>query len=260
MGRPDFTRLRILPRRPLLTSSACAGAKARQSQNVEDYRGRRTGLGWRRHEDRPRHHRHRCHRLFRWWPATRHEPAGRRRAQHRRPKPRCKPARHPMKPASSSRTCSATPKKPGTAIFTQGGQQYAAPNIALFDDGINTGCGSATSAAGPFYCPRRSAGVYRSHVLPAARNRVRRAGRLCQGLRHCARSRPSRAELVRRRRQGACGPAAVLGRRRQRAAGEDGAAGGLLRRHLGSPRGQHEPGGRGRRYRRSTGRGFGSGR
>jgi len=40
-----------------------------------------------------------------------------------------------------------------TAIFAEGGQQYAAPRLALFSQGINTGCGSATSAAGPFYCP-----------------------------------------------------------------------------------------------------------
>jgi uncharacterized protein len=40
-----------------------------------------------------------------------------------------------------------------TAIFSQGGQQYRLPTLSLFDDAINTGCGSATSAAGPFYCP-----------------------------------------------------------------------------------------------------------
>ncbi|MEO8019816.1 MAG: neutral zinc metallopeptidase [Pseudomonadota bacterium] len=40
-----------------------------------------------------------------------------------------------------------------TAIFQQAGQQYSAPHLALFSQGINTGCGSATSAAGPFYCP-----------------------------------------------------------------------------------------------------------
>ena len=40
-----------------------------------------------------------------------------------------------------------------TAIFSSAGAQYVAPRLALFDNGINTGCGSATSAAGPFYCP-----------------------------------------------------------------------------------------------------------
>ncbi|MBC8027877.1 MAG: neutral zinc metallopeptidase, partial [Steroidobacteraceae bacterium] len=40
-----------------------------------------------------------------------------------------------------------------SAIFQQSGQQYPAPTLALFEQGINTACGSATSAAGPFYCP-----------------------------------------------------------------------------------------------------------
>jgi predicted metalloprotease len=40
-----------------------------------------------------------------------------------------------------------------TALFSQAGQQYRLPKLRLFDEGINTGCGSATSAAGPFYCP-----------------------------------------------------------------------------------------------------------
>jgi predicted metalloprotease len=40
-----------------------------------------------------------------------------------------------------------------TTIFQQAGQQYPAPTLALFEQGINTACGSATSAAGPFYCP-----------------------------------------------------------------------------------------------------------
>jgi predicted metalloprotease len=39
------------------------------------------------------------------------------------------------------------------AIFSEAGRQYSPPRLALFDDGINTGCGTATSAAGPFYCP-----------------------------------------------------------------------------------------------------------
>jgi len=40
-----------------------------------------------------------------------------------------------------------------TAIFAEHGDQYPAPRLRLFENAINTGCGSATSAAGPFYCP-----------------------------------------------------------------------------------------------------------
>jgi len=39
------------------------------------------------------------------------------------------------------------------AIFQENGQQYQEPTMVLFDDGVNTSCGSATSASGPFYCP-----------------------------------------------------------------------------------------------------------
>jgi len=40
-----------------------------------------------------------------------------------------------------------------TGIFNQAGREYPLPSLAIFSSGINTGCGSATSAAGPFYCP-----------------------------------------------------------------------------------------------------------
>jgi uncharacterized protein len=39
------------------------------------------------------------------------------------------------------------------AIFSAAGRQYPEPKLAIFSEGINTACGSATSAAGPFYCP-----------------------------------------------------------------------------------------------------------
>ena len=38
-------------------------------------------------------------------------------------------------------------------IFQANSQKYQEPGMVLFDDGVNTACGSATSAAGPFYCP-----------------------------------------------------------------------------------------------------------
>jgi predicted metalloprotease len=40
-----------------------------------------------------------------------------------------------------------------TALFQEAGREYPQPRLRLFDVGINTGCGAATSAAGPFYCP-----------------------------------------------------------------------------------------------------------
>lgn len=38
-------------------------------------------------------------------------------------------------------------------IFQENNMSYEEPGMVLFDDGVNTACGSATSSAGPFYCP-----------------------------------------------------------------------------------------------------------
>lgn len=41
-------------------------------------------------------------------------------------------------------------------IFKQDGQQYSAPTLVLFRDGVASACGSASAASGPFYCPNDS--------------------------------------------------------------------------------------------------------
>ncbi|HEY1130978.1 MAG TPA: neutral zinc metallopeptidase [Roseateles sp.] len=38
-------------------------------------------------------------------------------------------------------------------IFQQTGRQYEQPKLILFSGGVDSACGSATSASGPFYCP-----------------------------------------------------------------------------------------------------------
>lgn len=38
-------------------------------------------------------------------------------------------------------------------VFKEGGQTYKDPSLVLFKGQINSACGSATSATGPFYCP-----------------------------------------------------------------------------------------------------------
>ena len=44
-------------------------------------------------------------------------------------------------------------------IFQASGQQYRPPTLNFYQGGTNSGCGSATSAAGPFYCPT-DRGIY----------------------------------------------------------------------------------------------------
>jgi predicted metalloprotease len=39
-----------------------------------------------------------------------------------------------------------------TRIFAQAGRQYAEPTLVLFKDAVDSACGSASSAMGPFYC------------------------------------------------------------------------------------------------------------
>jgi len=40
-----------------------------------------------------------------------------------------------------------------TDLFQKSGQRYTAPRMVLFRDRVETGCGVAPSAVGPFYCP-----------------------------------------------------------------------------------------------------------
>jgi predicted metalloprotease len=39
------------------------------------------------------------------------------------------------------------------ALFAQSGQQYPAPQLTLFGGSVQSACGFASSASGPFYCP-----------------------------------------------------------------------------------------------------------
>ena len=38
-------------------------------------------------------------------------------------------------------------------IFQENNMEYEKPNMVLFTDNVETSCGSATAASGPFYCP-----------------------------------------------------------------------------------------------------------
>ncbi|TBR39967.1 MULTISPECIES: KPN_02809 family neutral zinc metallopeptidase [Dyella] len=44
-------------------------------------------------------------------------------------------------------------EKTWTDIFAENGRQYTDPTLVLFSGGVNTACGAASTAVGPFYCP-----------------------------------------------------------------------------------------------------------
>ncbi|MHA6723415.1 KPN_02809 family neutral zinc metallopeptidase [Sphingomonas sp. RS2018] len=44
-------------------------------------------------------------------------------------------------------------------VFAANGQQYQPPRLRFYERGVTSGCGAASSAAGPFYCPGDN-GVY----------------------------------------------------------------------------------------------------
>lgn len=52
-----------------------------------------------------------------------------------------------------SEACFAYNNETWKKVFQENGMQYEKPGMILFYDGVNTACGSATSASGPFYCP-----------------------------------------------------------------------------------------------------------
>lgn len=40
-----------------------------------------------------------------------------------------------------------------SSIFQQSGRQYTRPTLVMFNDYVQSGCGQASAATGPFYCP-----------------------------------------------------------------------------------------------------------
>lgn len=40
-----------------------------------------------------------------------------------------------------------------TTVFAENGLTYREPKLVLFSDAVQSGCGAATAATGPFYCP-----------------------------------------------------------------------------------------------------------
>jgi len=55
--------------------------------------------------------------------------------------------------AAFVQTIVASTEEVWTKIFRDNGQQYPIPKVIVFQNSVNTACGGATAASGPFYCP-----------------------------------------------------------------------------------------------------------
>ena len=121
-----------------------------------------------------------------------------------------------------------------TSAFSSSGNAYQPSDTVLFSGATNSGCGAASAATGPFYCPLDALVYLDLDFFRALRDKLRRAGWLARpGLRPRPRVRPSRPGPAR-------APVRVgRRRRRDRPVGPDGAPGRLLRGRLGEPRDQH---------------------
>jgi predicted metalloprotease len=54
------------------------------------------------------------------------------------------------------------------AIFRDLGTEYREPKLVLFTGAVQSACGSASAAVGPFYLPLRPEALPRSRFLPRA--------------------------------------------------------------------------------------------
>ena len=121
-------------------------------------------------------------------------------------------------------------------IFQQAGRQYKDPTLVLFSNRVNSACGLATSATGPFYCPADQKVYLDMAFLPGNVPTLFRRGRLRPGLRDRSRSRTPCADLARCFRENSGrAPARPADGRRWRLAGAPGTASRLPGRRLGQP-------------------------
>jgi predicted metalloprotease len=61
------------------------------------------------------------------------------------------PAQAPI--ASKTKKIMTSTEDTWSAIFQRAGEQYAPPKLVLFAEAVESACGVASSAVGPFYCP-----------------------------------------------------------------------------------------------------------
>ena len=127
-------------------------------------------------------------------------------------------------------------------ILPQVGAQYREPRLVLFSSGVNSACGYAQSAVGPFYCPPDEKVYLDLDFFDELARRFGAPGDFAQAYviahevgHHVQNVLGIEAQVARRARQHERD-------RGQRAFGAGRAAGRLLRRHLGQPGARQERG------------------
>ena len=73
-----------------------------------------------------------------------------------------------------------------TDYFQQQGKTYTPPKVVLFSGQTQSGCGTAQTASGPFYCPNDQKVYIDLAFYDQLRTAVRRARRFRPGLCDCA--------------------------------------------------------------------------
>jgi uncharacterized protein len=119
--------------------------------------------------------------------------------------------------------------------FARSDRRYERAQLVLYRDAVSTGCGEASSAVGPFYCPADQRVYLDLSFYGDMERQLAAGGDFRLGLRHRPRDRPSHPEPARHEPRGAQ-PAEPESRRRQPAVGTARAASGLLLGGLGQDR------------------------
>ena len=88
-------------------------------------------------------------------------------------------------------------------LFRRAGGSTEDPKLVLFSGAVQSACGFAQAAVGPFYCPADQKVYIDLGFYRELRDRFQAPGRFRAGLRDRARGRPSRAEPARHLGRGA---------------------------------------------------------
>ncbi len=119
------------------------------------------------------------------------------------------------------------------ALFNEIGSRYREPTLVLFSGAVESACGYAQAAMGPFYCPGDQKLYIDLSFFDELHDRFGAPGDFAQAYVVAHEVGHHVQNLLGDRRPSAGGAPAGGRARGQRALGDDGAAGRLLRRDLG---------------------------